>query len=376
MVVLLIFCAVGLFFLPCEHDQLCKADKIVPTPKYGEAAMLIGIAGFENTWLDYALSHHMLSRCFMRSDAGFYRKHEREGKSMDLQDFEELIDEYELGSIKAILKKIAKESISLEKAGKETYAHTGNSRVSGEPDLPPGVSWPQAKDGLPMTFLAQLNLKDVPADRKHLPLPQEGVLYFFIADFDSAINIEHRVIYVEDTQKLVRTPAPGITSLEKGQDFNPNAPYTLALDAGFSVSVIYADEIYESADETGFDIDEDIDLFSDFVCDLSSSNSLGNMFGYPREQHADSEIVAALMLLTGKEYNYKADEGVQQIANEIGSMEKAQEEVADIVTLLELDSDNEAGFCWGDAGYIHFFMRKEDVLNKNFDKTYLSLYSS
>lgn len=44
--------------------------------------------------------------------------------------------------------------------------------------------------------------------------------------------------------------------------------------------------------------------------------------------------------------------------------------------LLEITSNEEVGFQWWDCGDIHFFIRKEDLLNRRFDKTYLSLYSS
>ena len=59
-----------------------------------------------------------------------------------------------------------------------------------------------------------------------------------------------------------------------------------------------------------------------------------------------------------------------------GDEEKAEAEINDIVMLLEIDSNSKVGFSWWDCGVIHFFIRKEDLKNRNFDKTYLSLYSS
>lgn len=54
----------------------------------------------------------------------------------------------------------------------------------------------------------------------------------------------------------------------------------------------------------------------------------------------------------------------------------AEQEIKDMVMLLEIESDDKIGFsCWN-SGLIHFLIRKEDLKNKNFDNTYLSLSSS
>lgn len=59
-----------------------------------------------------------------------------------------------------------------------------------------------------------------------------------------------------------------------------------------------------------------------------------------------------------------------------GDEEKAKQEVADMQMLLELETDDDVGFCWWDAGVLHFFIRKDDLVAGRFDRTYCSLYSS
>ena len=59
-----------------------------------------------------------------------------------------------------------------------------------------------------------------------------------------------------------------------------------------------------------------------------------------------------------------------------GDEQKTDEEIKNIIMLLEIQSSSEVGFQWWDCGVIHFFIRKEDLENKQFDRTYLSLYSS
>ena len=59
-----------------------------------------------------------------------------------------------------------------------------------------------------------------------------------------------------------------------------------------------------------------------------------------------------------------------------GDEEKAKQEVADMQMLLELETDDDVGFCWWDAGVLHFFIRKDDLVAGRFDRTYCYLYSS
>ncbi|MGG4049493.1 GNAT family N-acetyltransferase [Paenibacillus favisporus] len=99
--------------------------------------------------------------------------------------------------------------------------------------------------------------------------------------------------------------------------------------------------------------------------------------GYPETQHGDCEYEAALKLLTGEKYNYSEAEALKQITRHLnGDSDRAQQEIRDTLLLLALDSDDDVGFCWWDAGELQFFIRKEDLLAGNFDRTYCSLYSS
>ncbi|MCR8860504.1 MULTISPECIES: YwqG family protein [Bacillus] len=101
------------------------------------------------------------------------------------------------------------------------------------------------------------------------------------------------------------------------------------------------------------------------------------MFGYPTEQHDNSEYEAALIILTGKEYGCSADKALEEIAAHFDSdMTKAKQEVVNMQMLLELESDDDVGFCWWDAGVLHFFIREEDLIAGRFDRTYCSVYSS
>ena len=56
-------------------------------------------------------------------------------------------------------------------------------------------------------------------------------------------------------------------------------------------------------------------------------------------------------MLTGAEYNYSVQDAMKQITKHLkGDVNKAEQEVCDTLLLLALDSDQEVGFCWWDAG--------------------------
>lgn len=41
--------------------------------------------------------------------------------------------------------------------------------------------------------------------------------------------------------------------------------------------------------------------------------------------------------------------------------------------LLQIDSNEENGMMWGDVGRLYFWIKKDDLLNQNFDKSWFSL---
>ncbi len=44
--------------------------------------------------------------------------------------------------------------------------------------------------------------------------------------------------------------------------------------------------------------------------------------------------------------------------------------------LLQIDSNEENEMMWGDVGRLYFWIKKDDLINKNFDKSWFSLQCS
>jgi uncharacterized protein YwqG len=90
------------------------------------------------------------------------------------------------------------------------------------------------------------------------------------------------------------------------------------------------------------------------------------LFGWPDEVQDDMAPECQLVthgIYCGSPDAYKKPKAKQLIA-----------EADDWVMLLQLDTDWDGpGWCWGDAGRIYFWIRKEDLAQRRFDRTWLIL---
>ncbi|ULL17096.1 DUF1963 domain-containing protein [Paenibacillus sp. H1-7] len=284
---------------------------------------------------------------------------------------ESLIVEHGFAHASQYIIENTRSTIRLTKDGAADYVSSCESRVGGDPDLPSQVKWPMTSDGIPMTFLAQLHLREVTDYDESSPLPANGMLYFFVGIDEPAYNIEHRVLVVPEDQlgSAERRISPEVTALEGSY----NGFRVIASPSLEPPNYAYVDYEQIENETVGYEEYEDLS----FAISGAGKGEVARLFGYPMGQHDDSEYEAALMLLTGANYSYSKTEALKHlIAHFAGDETKAKQEIQDTLMLLELESDQEIGFCWWDAGVLQFFIRKEDLLAGRFDRTYCSLYSS
>ena len=286
-------------------------------------------------------------------------------------ELETKLRDYQFAHAIPYLLETTKFGIRCAKTDPTDYTIPGRSRVGGDPDLPPDWEWPMTVDGQAMTFLAQLNLQDLVQHDSSAFLPKEGMLSFFVGVDEPAYDIEHRVLVMttEQLAAAVHRHSPEETTMEESfKGFALSARATLE-----PPNYAYIDYDQIESDVVGYEEFEEV--YQD-IRDEGKQDIL-QLFGYPTSQHDDEEYEAALRLLTGQDYDYNKDSALNQITKKLGGdKDKAKQEIEDIVMLLEIDTDDDVGFCWWDAGVLHYFIRKEDLLAGRFDRTYCSLYSS
>ena len=202
-----------------------------------------------------------------------------------------------------------------------------NSKVGGVPYLPVGMSYPVDVDGNKLQFLAQINFEEMPALAGY---PSQGILAFYIGsddlcglDFDDALNQDgFKVIYFENIMHDVNITAPTYAEEspiqgESGMLFELINQHITTSD--FNCEHILGEEDYEKFVEQEYE------------------NEGGHLFGgYPFFTQGDP-----------REYN---------------------EKIKDYVLLFQLDSDDDHGICWGDAGVANFFIHPDDLKNCDFSR--------
>lgn len=250
----------------------------------------------------------------------------------------------------AQLKAVMKPSLRLRTQPLEGEPTIGESRIGGLPDLSKETIWPTC-EGVPLMFLAQINLGDIASYEISSVLPREGILSFFALDPHSDITpftaigsgvIEEKktceVIYSLENS-LERRDAPGdITLLEQcsilisREDTFP--PIESAMYESLSLEAEAASALLEVVEGVYMD-----------------DETIHRMFGYPNQVQGDLYALA-------QRYFDKAWEDP--------NWETLAERGKDLILLFQIDSDENTGIMWGDGGTLYFFVKPEDLVKRDF----------
>lgn len=312
------------------------------------------------------------------------------------------------------LTELALPCVALAAKGADAYSRVGNCRLGGLPDVPAGFTWPEET-----AFLMQLNMAEVgPLDSSGL-LPRSGMLYFFLGDDEGHNNLPHRVVYVDTINELHRAEEPAGYNSVSSRDYEGGDtnviynPFELTIQSSVSLPG-YGSRQYDSLAQN-----ETLDVFSDkyFALDEElkvprQSRRIGQhqVLGHCSCIDMDADVMASfsrfgldpdlfrydeanlkelILELDGEAKSappggfrhdeYLLKERKKQLETWTNKREQillARREVDSWVTLLDLDSDLNAGMCFWDAGRIHFMISRQDLTKMRLDRTYSGLISS
>lgn len=222
------------------------------------------------------------------------------------------------------------------------------SKIGGYPFLPKGLPYPKDKNGTPLEFLAQINFEELPPNTTY---PKNGIIQFFIAfddlhgaDFDfETIQEEYKVLFHESIEVKTQTEFDFLDKeRKKGLSpllhknilkmyFENSSEYVSASDYEFEE--YFEEPFYGFFERFGDKEDEIADFYYENIG--KSGHKIG---GYANFTQDDPRSFSENF---GKEYNL----------------------------LFQLDSDADFDdICWGDAGIGNFFIKKEDLMNRDFSK--------
>lgn len=277
-------------------------------------------------------------------------------------DWKEKIEKIKLNSI--IINFNQEEATTLQK---------GSSKFGGEPDLPKDFQWyyfegespftPEIKPR-PLSFLAQINCEEIREYDIEDRLPKKGILYFFYElesmtwGFSLKDKGSARVYYYDgDISKLEKAEFP--------KDMNKD--YILPEIKLTFARAYNAPDYEELCNDYNFDNWKEYNNFLKREGYYVSEEEKTKLLGY-----ADS--IQGDMLLECELVDNGIDCGDSLAYN--SEKRKAIEKNKDKWKLLfQLDTVTTKDFelMFGDCGRIFYYIKEEDLKNKNFDKSWLVL---
>ncbi|GLC87110.1 YwqG family protein [Lysinibacillus piscis] len=238
----------------------------------------------------------------------------------------------------------------------------GHSKIGGAPDVPTDFSWPQTKNGQPLYFLCQLNLAEVKLYDATDLLPADGLLSFFYDAMEQPWGYDPNDgdgfhVYHFTQHQLQRTEQPKILK-------EHIASATLHFKNDWTLPA------WESPDGqklANLLTEEQRDAYDDFLWREREEveHTTHRIGGHPDTIQGDMYLQCQLVtngLYCGDSTGYE-----HPLRKELEPHAK------DWQLLLQLDSEDDLGYMWGDSGKLYFWIREQDCRSKVFDKVWAIL---
>lgn len=237
-------------------------------------------------------------------------------------------------------------------------ASLGFSRLGGLPLLPAHLEWPQWK-GKPQSFLAQLDLREIAGALPSF-LPASGVLYFFYDQDQSAWGSgpedlgAWRVYYCDDDPTTLAERA---------------APAGLAPEFIYRRKPVFPQRIEVLPDSqalprTEFQWARDGDAYTELRAETLTEGQRHQMLGYPSPVQNDNMEEECQLAFNGiKISSRETHKDPQVVTLKAGASEWK--------LLLQLDTDDDTGWMWGDVGTLYFWVRESDARRGDFSKVWM-----
>ena len=253
----------------------------------------------------------------------------------------ELVKFHELQDVADEIHAMVKPSViaSTTRIEDESDIQFGQSKIGGQPDLPPDIEWPKHRDGRSLAFLAQFNLNEMPSSELKL-FPRSGILYFFSVYgwqddgetdpfiWDNAIDASWtKILFIDNVADLDRVPTP--------DDVNEFRAAGVSFVPDVSLPTSDREPNWAQYSWPSEKVDRFHDLYYAYFAVVMQRN------GNPDENRICGYA------------NYE-QEFVSAVAQR------------NMQLLFQLSADQNAEMSWGDGGFIYFWIEPDDLANRNF----------
>ena len=316
--------------------------------------------------------------------------HARQIAFDDRAGFERALLDSGLGPVAGALSETGRPAIVLVHANPEDRSR---SKLGGLPDLPQGQSWP-VRDAFPRTthadgspkffaisgvpyaryydmpqpldFIAQIDLGELAnAMTEAAGLPQRGMLYFFYDlvaeswgdDPDEAPAF--RVLFHDCDTALAPVASPGRTP-----PIEPLPELRLRPHQAFTIPSVWAlqDRIPDLPEAVRIAYG---DLRDRVLRPEYPAGPAHQVLGIAHEIQSTMEGEIAL---TAAGIDLRVPGARQSVEAERVRAQKSEWQL-----LLQIDSDDDEGMMWGDAGMLYWWIRRSDLMARDFSKVWLRL---
>ncbi len=250
---------------------------------------------------------------------------------------------WDADELRARLKEMAEPSLVLAPAWE-----FGFSKLGGDPELPAIVPWPR-DGGVPLTFLAQIDLAEARASGGPAWLPLEGQIFVFYDPEGHGGPDVVRAIYHRDPWG-----SPGTSPLRARLRFpEQRVRFARVISAPSLAWLGLADHRLKDHHPKAWK------EIADLVTAPPGDQIQHRIGGYP------NEIQDGQMALVCE----RAFRGLWDPAHQTNGTTEMQQAVDAWRLLIQIDSDSTLKMNWGDGGRLYIFVRKTDAVAGDFSKT-------
>jgi hypothetical protein len=260
--------------------------------------------------------------------------------------------------IAALVAPIAVPAVHVVAAARPSRSHFG-----GSPDLPAGVAWPE-RAGKPLTFLARLSLAELHDAHRIDWLPDSGALLFFYDvdnqpwGFDPKDRGGCTVLLVPDRS----------TAVTHADATKPSGPALPLRALAFNRI-----DVLPSSERDAIRLlnlsDAELERYDDLALAVYQNAPNHHVGGYPAPVQGDGMELESQLASHGVYCGRVIDRADPRTAALVPGASNWR-------LLFQMDSDDDLGVMWGDAGTIYFWVEAEAARNGRFDNTWLILQCS
>lgn len=276
------------------------------------------------------------------------------------EDWLTLLKEYQLDSYWPQLERLIRPEIKIQlKPVIDETLPLGSSRVGGIPDLPAELPWVTDKKGAPLSFLAQINCRELKAFDSEKLLPDSGLLYFFYDPEQSATGVDPK-----DREKFKVLYYDGPFKNLKPVFFPEELPDYGQFDE-CSIHFMSSLSLPDVPGNWGIHMTpQDLSKYQQMQ-QQNKTCLYHKMLGYANPLRNSMELDC--QLVTNGIY----------IGNSSGFRGRRRTELEKTMgewrVLLQLHSDDYPGMIWGEEGRLYFWIKTNDLKNRNFKNSWVLL---